>query len=85
MPLIVRLGDTSTHGGSVVSAASKSHAEGPRIARLGDILACPIHGAQPIVQGSPNVPIENKPCARHGDAVACGATLISGASRTIVN
>lgn len=85
MPLIVRLGDTSTHGGSVVSSASKSHAEGPLIARLGDILACPRHGPQPIVTASGDTITENSGTARHGDMAACGASLISGASRTVVN
>lgn len=85
MPLIVRLGDTSSHGGAVITAASKSFAEGARIARVGDILLCPVHGPQPIVEGSGNSLCEGANIARHGDAVACGATLISGASKTPVN
>ncbi len=86
MPLIIRLGDTSTHGGAIVTAASKSYAEGPRIARLGDILMCPLHGPQAIVSGSPNTITENRMTARHMmDRAACGAVLISGAVKTIVN
>lgn len=85
MPLIIRLGDSSTHGGAVVSAASKSLAENSRIARIGDILLCPIHGPQPIVQGSPNTLAEGPCIARQGDVAACGAALISGASKTFVN
>lgn len=81
MPLIVRLGDTGSHGGAVVSAASKWQCEGSLIARQGDIYACPVHGLNPIVQGSPKWRCEGSPIARHGDATACGATLISGAAK----
>lgn len=81
MPLIVRLGDTGTHGGEVVTSAQKWDAEGALIARIGDIYACPLHGPNPIVEGSPKWQCEGSPIARHGDATACGATLISGASK----
>lgn len=85
MPLIIRLTDTSDHGGAVVTSASKTLAEGQKIARIGDILDCPLHGPNPIVEGSPNVLCEGSPVARQGDHTACGAALISGASKTIVN
>ena len=81
MPLIVRLGDTSSHGGSVVSSASKWKCEGALIARKGDTLDCPLHGPNPIVEGSAKWKCEGADIARHGDATACGASLISGASK----
>lgn len=82
MPLIARIGDTSTHGGAIVTSASKSHCEGPLIAREGDILNCPLHGPNPIVGHSTKLMCEGKFVARHGDATACGATLISGATKS---
>lgn len=85
MPLIIRLGDTSTHGGAMVTSAKKSLAEGPLICRIGDILACPLHGPNPIIEGSPDYPTEDQRTARQGDHTACGAALISGAVRTLVN
>lgn len=86
MPLIMRLTDTSDHGGEIVTSAERSLAEGQKIARKGDILNCPIHGPQPIVSGSDNVLCEGKEVARHGvDTAACGAVLISRATKTIVN
>lgn len=81
MPLIVRLGDTSTHGGEVVTSAAKWTCEGPLIARIGDILACPLHGPNPIVEGSPKYTCEGSPIARHGDHTTCGASLIAGSSK----
>lgn len=80
MPLIVRLGDTGSHGGQVVTSASKWKCEGELIVRLGDMYACPIHGLNPIVQASSKWTCEGALVARHGDATACGATLISGAT-----
>ncbi|MDD9910178.1 MAG: PAAR domain-containing protein [Ahrensia sp.] len=81
MPKIVRLGDTSSHGGVVTTGANKWRCEYQRIARIGDILDCPIHGPNPIVEGSSKWRCEESPIARHGDSTACGATLISGAQK----
>lgn len=81
MPLIVRKGDAGSHGGAVITGASRWRCEGQPIARLGDIYACPIHGPNPIVSGSGHWRCEGAPIARHGDATACGASLISGAAK----
>lgn len=83
MPLLCRLGDTSTHGGAIVTSASKSYCEGELIARETDILDCPIHGPNPIVGHSTKWKVEGLFVARHGDPTACGAALISGATKTI--
>jgi len=80
MPLIVRLGDTSTHGGSVISSAANWRCEGALIARKGDRFDCPIHGLNAISGGSSNWKCEGADIARDGDSTACGASLISGAS-----
>jgi uncharacterized Zn-binding protein involved in type VI secretion len=82
MPLIARLGDTSTHGGAIITSASKSLCEGQLIARKTDILNCPIHGPNPIVGHSSKMWCEGLEVARHGDATACGAALISGATKS---
>jgi uncharacterized Zn-binding protein involved in type VI secretion len=85
MPLIVRLGDTSSHGGAVVGSASKWKCEGMLIARKTDAFACPLHGINAIAEGSGKWLCEGLPIARHGDATDCGASLISGASKWIVD
>ena len=82
MPLIARLGDTSTHGGAIITSASKSKCEGELIARKTDILDCPIHGPNPIVEHSNKMWCEGLEVARHGDATECGARLISGATKS---
>lgn len=83
MPLIVRLGDTSSHGGTVISSADKWTCEGKLIARKGDLHSCPIpgHGVTSIVSGSSKFICEDDPVARTGDTTGCGATLISGAAK----
>ena len=83
MPRIVRLGDTSSHGGTVISSASKWQCEGVLIARKGDLHSCPIpgHGVTAIVSGSGKYQCEGAPIAREGDTCGCGAALISGASK----
>lgn len=82
MPLICRLGDTSTHGGAIITSAAKTKHEGALTAREGDILNCPIHGPNPIVGHSQKQKVEGKWVARHGDLTACGAALISGATKS---
>lgn len=53
--LVVRLGDGHSHGGNVITASGTVFAEGPGVARIGDLVSCPIHGVNPIVSGSGNV------------------------------
>ena len=86
MPLVARLGDTSTHGGAIVTACSKTFAEGPPIARRGDILACPKHGLNPIVDNvSPKTFAEGEHTAKTGSITVCKAVIISGAVKTLVD
>lgn len=76
---IIRLGDRTSHGGVVVSAAPSSTVEGIPPARVGDMTSCPIkgHGANPIVSGDGTCVVDGSPVARQGDMTACGATLIA--------
>ena len=79
-PFIV-LGDSTSHGGTVVGASGTSGTHGRRIARVGDKVTCPQKGhggTTVIVSGDPTMIIDGKQAARHGDMCACGATLISG-------
>lgn len=78
-PLIV-IGDTTSHGGTVISGAPTTDTEGKRIARIGDSVTCPRKGhggTTVIVTGDPTVIIDGSPAARHGDLTACGATLVA--------
>ena len=76
---IIRLGDRTSHGGVVVSAAPSSTVDGIPPARVGDMTTCPIkgHGAHPIVSGDSTCIVDGSPVAREGDVTGCGATLIA--------
>ena len=78
MPKVARLGDTSDHGGRIITSCEKWKDSGQLIARETDILLCPIHGEQPIITGSDKWKCEDQRIARHGDQAACGARLIAG-------
>jgi uncharacterized Zn-binding protein involved in type VI secretion len=76
-PVIV-LGDTTTHGGKVITAHSLMSINDIPVALVGDLVECPrCKGVYPIVQGSGSASLEEKPVARQGDLTGCGAALIS--------
>ncbi|WP_209725642.1 PAAR domain-containing protein [Duganella sp. 1411] len=76
---IVRLGDFTSHGGSVISASPTHSIGGLGIARMGDHVGCPIpgHGVNLIIEGATTYLIAGRMVALHGHKCACGCTLIS--------
>lgn len=82
MAKTARLGDTSTHGGAIISASPDTYVNGIKVARFSDEFSCPIHGLQTIATGSPDISINGLPRARHGDYITCGARIISGCPDT---
>jgi uncharacterized Zn-binding protein involved in type VI secretion len=76
----IRLGDPTTHGGTVVHVAA-THAEvlGRPLARLGDHCTCPRlgHGSCVIVEGDPDWTIDGVPVALEGHHTSCGAQLVA--------
>lgn len=79
MPAVIVIGDKTSHGGTVVGCAAAADTCGKGIARVGDLVTCPIkgHGTNPIVSGDMTFLIDGQAVARHGDKTACGATLIA--------
>lgn len=77
---VSRLGDLSSHGGSIISASSTVFAEGKPVATIGDLHFCPIpfHGITPIVTGSGRFFAEGSPVAVVGSACGCGAIINTG-------
>lgn len=75
---VIRLGDSTTHGGKVLSASPNAFYEKIPIARVGDLVSCPkCQGTHTIVSGAPHAFDHGKPIARNGDLVSCGAQLIA--------
>jgi uncharacterized Zn-binding protein involved in type VI secretion len=76
-PLIV-LGDKTSHGGTVITAAPTTDTQSKPWARMGDKVACPLcKGVFPIAEGDPSLIEDGKPVAYHGCKTACGAILIA--------
>lgn len=80
---IAVLGDTSSHGGSIITSASRTLVQGKLVARVSDILMCPDHGPSPIISGSSRFICEGQPVARAGSVTACGAVIVGSATRTV--
>ncbi len=80
---VARRGDSSSHGGAIITSASNTTCEGHLYARVVDTLLCPIHGANPILTGSPRFTVEGAHVARGGSVTACGAIIIGGAVKTV--
>lgn len=82
---IVRYGDRTTHGGTVVSADVTYVLYGKNVARVGDKVSCPQCGdTYPIVTGAPDV-WSGKQIARHDDETSCGAKLIASQSTATID
>jgi len=73
------LGDYTSSGGTVITGSPETDIDGKPVARVGDQATCPKHkGTFPIVSGDDSLIFEGSAAARHGDALACGCTLIAG-------
>lgn len=79
MKKVIRLGDPTSHGGVVVSAAPNFSMMGIQVARVGDQCTCPRpgHGGCVIAEGDPGWTIGGRAVALEGHLTSCGASLIS--------
>lgn len=78
MPNVIRIGDSTSHGGSVLeSGAPHFIVSGKPVALVGDKCICPIKGHQncSIATGNEKHLISGKAVAYDGDKTTCGATL----------
>lgn len=79
-----RLGDITSHGGTIVTGAERTLVDRMPAARMGDLHACPEHGITEIAQGSKKTLIEGKPAARLCDVTDCGAMIVTGSDTALV-
>ncbi|MFL5764156.1 MAG: PAAR domain-containing protein [Bacteroidia bacterium] len=85
MPAAAKVGDTTTHGGTVIGPGCATVLIGGMpAALLGDNHVCPIPPntghitSSPFTMGSATVLINNKPALRAGDICVCGASVAVG-------
>jgi uncharacterized Zn-binding protein involved in type VI secretion len=83
MSSFVLEGDSTSHGGRVISGSDRIKVRGRRAARKGDLVSCPLHGDNEIVEGSDRMKEGDIPFALDGHRARCGCVLIasSGAAR----
>ncbi|OWJ63106.1 PAAR domain-containing protein [Paraburkholderia caledonica] len=80
---LIRLGDSTEHGGEVITASSTMTFDDRPVARMGDEVFCPRHpGVRPnlIVEGDESMMDDGLPVAHHGHRATCGCRLISSLS-----
>lgn len=87
---IIVQGDTTSHGGTVISGSGKHSIDGRPIARKGDKVDCPKrypdgspHGVNAIIEGDDGYTLDGIPVALEGHRTECGCTLIGTVSATV--
>ncbi|MDR0807070.1 MAG: PAAR domain-containing protein [Enterobacteriaceae bacterium] len=73
----VCLGDATTHGGKVISASSTMFINGVQIALRGDLVSCPEHGTNSIIEGDPTTTENGVPVVVNNCLCECGCRVIS--------
>ena len=82
MTALAILGSQTSHGGSVTSCSGTVLCGGVKVARVGDLVWCPIHGhgVGTITTGATGINIDGQTAAHVGSMTSCGATITTGAS-----
>mgnify|MGYP001767343226 CR=1 FL=1 len=83
--LIVVIGDTGSHGGSVIESGTDESvfAEGKIVCVEGAIYDCPIHGQQPVNENlATKTTVNSKNVVLHQSKAACGAEIYSSLIKT---
>lgn len=80
MKNVIRLGDSTSHGGKVIDVSARHFKVGEiAVACVGDLCSCPVkgHNGCTIATGSPHHRINGLQVAYDGDVTSCGAELKS--------
>ncbi|WP_211452814.1 PAAR domain-containing protein [Collimonas antrihumi] len=87
---IITVGDSTDHGGKVISGSPTHQIDGRAIARLDDLVDCPMHypdgrphGINKIIEGHATYSVDNKPVAIDGSRTECGCQLIGSVTATV--
>ncbi|MBP0630867.1 MULTISPECIES: PAAR domain-containing protein [unclassified Cupriavidus] len=70
-------GDSTSHGGKILTGSDRIKVNGRRAARQGDLVSCPIHGENRIIGGSTRLTDGSVPLACGGHETECGSVLIA--------
>lgn len=76
---VTRIGDVGTHGAVVITGRDNHYVNGLPVARVGDLVNCPLHGVNRIVATTaPTVYTNNGQNSHLGSLTECGAMIITG-------
>ncbi len=79
---IIRKGDRTDHGGTVLEGFAHSHLNGSPMAGIGHQVSCPqCGGVSAIEEGSKRYKVNGIPVALHGMQTGCGARLIASGAK----
>ncbi|MFM0323286.1 PAAR domain-containing protein [Caballeronia glebae] len=74
----VSLGDATTHGGKVITASSSYFLESRRkVALIDDMVSCPEHGDNPIIESAEGYSEHGRKWAVHMCRTRCGSQVIA--------
>ncbi|QTO51829.1 PAAR domain-containing protein [Burkholderia latens] len=76
----VCLGDATTHGGVVKTASSTFDLDGRKVALLHDVVTCPEHGDNPIVECSEGYSEGDRKWVMHMCRTHCGSHVIANST-----
>nr|WP_318384002.1 PAAR domain-containing protein [uncultured Enterobacter sp.] len=74
---VIRIGDKTTHGGTVLEGNAGVIFQGKAVSTLMDKVSCPAHGLTYIIEADAGSAIMGKPIALHGHQCGCGCKLIT--------
>ncbi|WP_380180846.1 PAAR domain-containing protein [Kalamiella sp. sgz302252] len=77
MPALVLLGDSNTHGGKVITASSTLFIEGIQVALVNDLVSCPFHGVNRIIEGDATAMDNGVPIVVDNCLCECGCKVKS--------
>lgn len=80
MQPVARLGDKSSHGGTIITATSTVSVNGMPMALEGDLHSCPIkyHGVTPLKSVTTGTDANGKKIITAGAIAGCGAVIVAG-------
>ncbi|EDT40123.1 PAAR domain-containing protein [Burkholderia ambifaria] len=87
---IAVVGDTTDHGGRIITGSDTHKLGGKKIARLHDLVDCPEtypdgrpHGINKIIEAHPTLSVGGRYVALHGHRTECGCRLIAASTAKV--
>jgi uncharacterized Zn-binding protein involved in type VI secretion len=71
------MGDDTSHNGKVKTASATFMVDGRRIALIGDIVSCPTHGDNPIIESGEGYSESGRKLAVQGCRSQCGSVILA--------